>query len=211
MAGILSPLIIGELVKDADKRWRWFRIASVATLSCPKDSTPSASCRNGGKRSNAAADYRLSMTTFPTSSHPFTSPPLFVCPMKNQLDWLLMAVVNIVVLRITTKLREQAMFTGPREISCPAFRAIALGGVERQMVRQTCYSPTHKITGSVLSHGFQRLVSVGHRRIFARLDAVFACLRSRTIRRPYACRIELLVHWKSAATFPYAGKSDVRP
>ena len=31
MAGILSPLIIGELVKDADKRWRWIRIASVAT------------------------------------------------------------------------------------------------------------------------------------------------------------------------------------
>jgi hypothetical protein len=31
MAGILSPLIIGELVKDADKRWRWIRIASVST------------------------------------------------------------------------------------------------------------------------------------------------------------------------------------
>ena len=31
MAGILSPLIIGELVKDADKRWRWIRIASVTT------------------------------------------------------------------------------------------------------------------------------------------------------------------------------------
>jgi hypothetical protein len=31
MAGILSPLIIGELVKDADKRWRWIRIISVAT------------------------------------------------------------------------------------------------------------------------------------------------------------------------------------
>jgi len=31
MAGILSPLIIGELVKDADQRWRWIRIASVAT------------------------------------------------------------------------------------------------------------------------------------------------------------------------------------
>jgi hypothetical protein len=31
MAGILSPLIIGELVKDADKRWRWIRISSVAT------------------------------------------------------------------------------------------------------------------------------------------------------------------------------------
>jgi hypothetical protein len=31
MAGILSPLIIGEIVKDADKRWRWIRIASVAT------------------------------------------------------------------------------------------------------------------------------------------------------------------------------------
>jgi len=31
MAGILSPLIIGELVKDNEKRWRWIRIASVAT------------------------------------------------------------------------------------------------------------------------------------------------------------------------------------
>ena len=31
MAGILSPLVIGEIIKDADKRWRWIRIASVAT------------------------------------------------------------------------------------------------------------------------------------------------------------------------------------
>jgi hypothetical protein len=31
MTGILSPLIIGELVKDADKRWRWIRIASLFT------------------------------------------------------------------------------------------------------------------------------------------------------------------------------------
>jgi hypothetical protein len=31
MAGILSPLIIGEIVKDADKRWRWIRISAVAT------------------------------------------------------------------------------------------------------------------------------------------------------------------------------------
>jgi hypothetical protein len=31
MAGILSPLVIGELVKDPDKRWRWIRIASVIT------------------------------------------------------------------------------------------------------------------------------------------------------------------------------------
>jgi hypothetical protein len=31
MAGILSPLIIGELVHDADKRWRWIRISAVAT------------------------------------------------------------------------------------------------------------------------------------------------------------------------------------
>jgi hypothetical protein len=30
-AGILAPLIIGELVKDADKRWRYIRLASVAT------------------------------------------------------------------------------------------------------------------------------------------------------------------------------------
>ena len=29
--GILSPLVIGEFVKDPDKRWRWIRIASVAT------------------------------------------------------------------------------------------------------------------------------------------------------------------------------------
>ena len=31
MAGILSPLVIGEIVKDADKRWRWIRISAVAT------------------------------------------------------------------------------------------------------------------------------------------------------------------------------------
>jgi hypothetical protein len=31
MAGILSPLIIGELVKDADQRWRLIRIASLTT------------------------------------------------------------------------------------------------------------------------------------------------------------------------------------
>lgn len=31
MAGILSPLIIGELVKNPDKRWRWIRISAVAT------------------------------------------------------------------------------------------------------------------------------------------------------------------------------------
>jgi hypothetical protein len=31
MAGILSPLVIGELVKDADQKWRWIRISAVAT------------------------------------------------------------------------------------------------------------------------------------------------------------------------------------
>ena len=31
MAGIMAPLVIGEIVKDADKRWRWIRISSVAT------------------------------------------------------------------------------------------------------------------------------------------------------------------------------------
>jgi hypothetical protein len=31
MAGILSPLIIGEVIKDADEKWRWIRISSVAT------------------------------------------------------------------------------------------------------------------------------------------------------------------------------------
>jgi hypothetical protein len=31
MAGILSPLIIGELVKDHEKRWRWIRIDSAVT------------------------------------------------------------------------------------------------------------------------------------------------------------------------------------
>jgi hypothetical protein len=29
--GILAPPVIGEFVKDADKRWRYIRIASVAT------------------------------------------------------------------------------------------------------------------------------------------------------------------------------------
>jgi hypothetical protein len=31
MAGILSPLVIGELIPDPDQRWRWIRIAAVAT------------------------------------------------------------------------------------------------------------------------------------------------------------------------------------
>ena len=31
MAGVLSPLLIGELVKDPDKRWRYIRLAAVAT------------------------------------------------------------------------------------------------------------------------------------------------------------------------------------
>jgi hypothetical protein len=29
-AGILAPLIIGEIVKDPDKKWRFIRITSVA-------------------------------------------------------------------------------------------------------------------------------------------------------------------------------------
>ena len=30
-AGLLAPLLIGELVEDPNKRWRWIRIASVTT------------------------------------------------------------------------------------------------------------------------------------------------------------------------------------
>jgi hypothetical protein len=30
-AGILAPLVIGEFVKDPDQRWRYIRMASVAT------------------------------------------------------------------------------------------------------------------------------------------------------------------------------------
>jgi hypothetical protein len=30
-AGILAPLVIGEFVKDPEQRWRYIRIASVAT------------------------------------------------------------------------------------------------------------------------------------------------------------------------------------
>jgi hypothetical protein len=30
-AGILAPLLIGELVKDPNQRWRFIRIAAVAT------------------------------------------------------------------------------------------------------------------------------------------------------------------------------------
>lgn len=29
--GILSPLLIGEIVKDPEQKWRWIRIASVGT------------------------------------------------------------------------------------------------------------------------------------------------------------------------------------
>jgi hypothetical protein len=31
LVSVLSPLVIGELIKDPEKRWRWIRIASVAT------------------------------------------------------------------------------------------------------------------------------------------------------------------------------------
>ena len=30
-AGILAPLVIGEFIKDHETRWRWTRIAAVAT------------------------------------------------------------------------------------------------------------------------------------------------------------------------------------
>lgn len=30
-AGILAPLVIGEFVKDPDQRWRFIRLAAVAT------------------------------------------------------------------------------------------------------------------------------------------------------------------------------------
>ena len=29
--GILSPLLIGEMIKDPEQRWRWIRISAVAT------------------------------------------------------------------------------------------------------------------------------------------------------------------------------------
>ena len=31
MGGILAPLVIGEIVKDPDQRWRLIRLSSVAT------------------------------------------------------------------------------------------------------------------------------------------------------------------------------------
>jgi hypothetical protein len=30
-AGILAPLVIGELIKNPEQRWRWIRISAVAT------------------------------------------------------------------------------------------------------------------------------------------------------------------------------------
>jgi hypothetical protein len=29
LGGLLAPLVVGELVKDPDKRWRWIRICSL--------------------------------------------------------------------------------------------------------------------------------------------------------------------------------------
>jgi hypothetical protein len=46
-AGILAPLIIGELVKDADKRWRYIRMASVATALVSEGCTRTASAGCG--------------------------------------------------------------------------------------------------------------------------------------------------------------------
>lgn len=31
MAGLFAPVVIGEVIKDADKRWRYVRLASVGT------------------------------------------------------------------------------------------------------------------------------------------------------------------------------------
>jgi len=31
MGGIMAPLVIGEVINDPEKRWRWIRIAAVAT------------------------------------------------------------------------------------------------------------------------------------------------------------------------------------
>lgn len=31
MGGLLAPLVIGELIKDPDKKWRWIRIASLVS------------------------------------------------------------------------------------------------------------------------------------------------------------------------------------
>ena len=31
MAGLFAPIVIGEIVKDSDKRWRYVRLASVGT------------------------------------------------------------------------------------------------------------------------------------------------------------------------------------
>ena len=31
MAGLFAPIVIGEVIKDADKRWRYVRLASVGT------------------------------------------------------------------------------------------------------------------------------------------------------------------------------------
>lgn len=28
---VLTPLVVGELIKDPEKRWRWIRIGSVVT------------------------------------------------------------------------------------------------------------------------------------------------------------------------------------
>ena len=39
MAGILSPLILGELIQDADKRWRWVRICGGKCTFTPEMTT----------------------------------------------------------------------------------------------------------------------------------------------------------------------------
>ena len=33
LVGALTPLVIGELVKDPEKRWRWIRICSVLGIA----------------------------------------------------------------------------------------------------------------------------------------------------------------------------------
>jgi hypothetical protein len=51
-AGMLAPLLIGELIEDPNKKWRWIRIASVSTALYLKRCIRTKSSRNGKSEPN---------------------------------------------------------------------------------------------------------------------------------------------------------------
>ncbi len=57
-AGILAPLVIGEFVHDSEKRWRYIRLASVATALVSEGLWTAKIHREREEAREREADYR---------------------------------------------------------------------------------------------------------------------------------------------------------